>query len=251
MLAETRRHDELPLPETVQGIIAARLDALPPDEKQLLQDAAVLGKVFWLGARQRGRRARAARGRGAPARARAQGVRPPRAPLVGRGRRASTRSGTCSFATSPTAQIPRAGRAERHRRAAGVDRVARPARGPRRDACPPLPRGASARARAAGAAKSAGAASSAPGVAARDAGDRALALGAFPAAARSVRGGARALAGRRRAAAASCCSPMRAAASTTPRLDDRACSRRLERSPPGREGRGRGRGADAPRQASG
>jgi len=38
------------LPETVQGIIAARLDALAPDEKALLQDAAVLGKVFWLGA---------------------------------------------------------------------------------------------------------------------------------------------------------------------------------------------------------
>jgi tetratricopeptide (TPR) repeat protein len=34
----------------VQGIIASRLDALPPDEKRLLQDAAVIGKVFWLGA---------------------------------------------------------------------------------------------------------------------------------------------------------------------------------------------------------
>ncbi len=38
------------LPETVQGIIAARLDALPPDEKRLLRDAAVLGKTFWIGA---------------------------------------------------------------------------------------------------------------------------------------------------------------------------------------------------------
>jgi class 3 adenylate cyclase len=38
------------LPETVQGIIAARLDALPDDEKRLLQDASVVGKVFWLGA---------------------------------------------------------------------------------------------------------------------------------------------------------------------------------------------------------
>jgi predicted ATPase len=37
------------LPETVQGIIAARLDALDPEAKTLLQDAAVLGKVFWLG----------------------------------------------------------------------------------------------------------------------------------------------------------------------------------------------------------
>src|SRR5207244_12715632 len=38
------------VPETVQGIIAARLDALPEGEKRLLQDAAVIGKVFWLGA---------------------------------------------------------------------------------------------------------------------------------------------------------------------------------------------------------
>jgi class 3 adenylate cyclase/tetratricopeptide (TPR) repeat protein len=39
--------EELPLPETLQGIIAARLDALPGTEKSLLQDASVIGKVFW------------------------------------------------------------------------------------------------------------------------------------------------------------------------------------------------------------
>jgi class 3 adenylate cyclase/tetratricopeptide (TPR) repeat protein len=50
MLAERTTVDELPLPESVQGIIAARLDALQPEEKALLQDAAVVGKVFWLGA---------------------------------------------------------------------------------------------------------------------------------------------------------------------------------------------------------
>jgi class 3 adenylate cyclase/tetratricopeptide (TPR) repeat protein len=38
------------LPETVQGLIAARLDSLPQEEKALLQDAAVFGKVFWAGA---------------------------------------------------------------------------------------------------------------------------------------------------------------------------------------------------------
>jgi class 3 adenylate cyclase/tetratricopeptide (TPR) repeat protein len=37
------------LPETIQGIIAARLDRLSSGEKELLHDAAVLGKVFWLG----------------------------------------------------------------------------------------------------------------------------------------------------------------------------------------------------------
>jgi class 3 adenylate cyclase len=41
---------QVPLPETVQGIIAARLDALDPGEKALLADAAVLGTVSWLGA---------------------------------------------------------------------------------------------------------------------------------------------------------------------------------------------------------
>jgi hypothetical protein len=38
------------LPDTVQALIAARLDTLSPDRKDLLQDAAVVGKVFWAGA---------------------------------------------------------------------------------------------------------------------------------------------------------------------------------------------------------
>jgi predicted ATPase/class 3 adenylate cyclase len=50
LLGERDAMEELLLPETVQGLIAARIDALPLDEKALLQDAAVLGKVFWLGA---------------------------------------------------------------------------------------------------------------------------------------------------------------------------------------------------------
>ena len=41
---------EVPLPESIQALIAARLDTLPPARKALLQDAAVLGKVFWAGA---------------------------------------------------------------------------------------------------------------------------------------------------------------------------------------------------------
>jgi class 3 adenylate cyclase/tetratricopeptide (TPR) repeat protein len=35
------------VPETLQAAVAARIDALPEDEKQLLQQAAVLGKVVW------------------------------------------------------------------------------------------------------------------------------------------------------------------------------------------------------------
>ena len=46
----TSRPGDLVLPETVQGIIAARLDTLPAVEKEILQDAAVTGRVFWLGA---------------------------------------------------------------------------------------------------------------------------------------------------------------------------------------------------------
>jgi class 3 adenylate cyclase/tetratricopeptide (TPR) repeat protein len=48
MLAERETAEDVP--ESVQGIIAARLDSLPPQEKALVQDAAVIGKVFWLGA---------------------------------------------------------------------------------------------------------------------------------------------------------------------------------------------------------
>ena len=57
LVSERGRLDDLP--ESVQGIIAARLDALAREEKELLQDAAVVGKVFWSGAlaqmRARGR----------------------------------------------------------------------------------------------------------------------------------------------------------------------------------------------------
>jgi predicted ATPase/class 3 adenylate cyclase len=34
-------------PETLQGVVAARIDGLPAEEKELLQLASVLGKVFW------------------------------------------------------------------------------------------------------------------------------------------------------------------------------------------------------------
>jgi class 3 adenylate cyclase/tetratricopeptide (TPR) repeat protein len=37
------------LPTTVQAIIAARLDALPRQHRQVLQDAAVIGRIFWRG----------------------------------------------------------------------------------------------------------------------------------------------------------------------------------------------------------
>jgi class 3 adenylate cyclase/tetratricopeptide (TPR) repeat protein len=44
------RAGEVPFPDSLQALIAARLDTLPGDAKTLLQDAAVIGKVFWAGA---------------------------------------------------------------------------------------------------------------------------------------------------------------------------------------------------------
>jgi class 3 adenylate cyclase len=41
------------LPTTIRGILAARLDALPPKERALLLVAAVCGKTFWRGALER------------------------------------------------------------------------------------------------------------------------------------------------------------------------------------------------------
>jgi class 3 adenylate cyclase len=48
--------DDLPLPETLQGIVAARLDGLSTDEKAVLHDASVVGKVFWTGTLRRDER---------------------------------------------------------------------------------------------------------------------------------------------------------------------------------------------------
>jgi class 3 adenylate cyclase/tetratricopeptide (TPR) repeat protein len=50
MLADQPAGQQLPVPESVQAIISARLDLLAPQEKRLMQDAAVIGKVFWPGA---------------------------------------------------------------------------------------------------------------------------------------------------------------------------------------------------------
>ena len=174
LLAETGRASELPLPENVQGIIAARLDGLPPDEKQLLQDAAVVGKVFWLGAASSRRRpSTASKPRSVSTRS---SERSSFAASAGHrsAARASTPFATSSSATSPTARSPAAGRAEQARARRRVDRVARSAGRPRRDARAPLPERARASPRSR---------RGAPrelverARAARDAGDRVLALG--------------------------------------------------------------------------
>ncbi len=40
----------IPLPETIHGLLAARLDSLPDDERSILGRAAIIGATFWPGA---------------------------------------------------------------------------------------------------------------------------------------------------------------------------------------------------------
>jgi class 3 adenylate cyclase/tetratricopeptide (TPR) repeat protein len=115
MLAERGEVGELP--ENIQGIIAARLDALAPEEKALLQDASVIGRAFWPGALE------AVSGVGrAEAEALLHGLA--RKEFVRRERRSSVERETeYAFAhvlvrDVAYSQIPRAGRTERHLAAA-------------------------------------------------------------------------------------------------------------------------------------
>lgn len=47
MIDELSTGREIPLPDSVQALIAARLDLLDHEDKALLQTAAVVGRVFW------------------------------------------------------------------------------------------------------------------------------------------------------------------------------------------------------------
>jgi len=52
-LAEKSTAEAQQLPTSIRAIVAARLDALPPDERSVLVDASVVGRVFWRGALSR------------------------------------------------------------------------------------------------------------------------------------------------------------------------------------------------------
>ena len=41
------------LPTTVRDLVAARLDALPAEERAVLLDASIVGRIFWRGALER------------------------------------------------------------------------------------------------------------------------------------------------------------------------------------------------------
>jgi class 3 adenylate cyclase/tetratricopeptide (TPR) repeat protein len=184
MLAEQGAGQEVPVPDSVQAIIGARLDLLAPADKRLLQDAAVVGKVFWPGAvaalgGQAGRRELEERLHGLE-----------RKQFVRRERRSSV-AGQAQYAFAHVlvrdvayGQIPRAARADKHLHAAGwIESLGRPddhaetlahhylsaldlARAAGRDTADVAPRARSAL---------------------HDAGDHALALNAFAAAARYYR----------------------------------------------------------------
>jgi class 3 adenylate cyclase/tetratricopeptide (TPR) repeat protein len=109
--------EHVEVPESVQALIAARLDTLSPERKSLLQDAAVMGKVFWAGAL-------AAMGERDPDQVEQALHELVRKELV-RPSRTSSMQGEAEYGFWHAlvrdvcyGQIPRAGRAERHHHAA-------------------------------------------------------------------------------------------------------------------------------------
>jgi class 3 adenylate cyclase/tetratricopeptide (TPR) repeat protein len=114
---------EIPVPPGVHGLIAARLDTLSPGRKRLLQDAAVVGKVFWAGAvAEMGHQGQDDVQAMLRDLARKELVRPARR---------SSMAGQAEYSFTHAlirevcyAQIPRAERAQRHRRAAAwIERI--------------------------------------------------------------------------------------------------------------------------------
>jgi len=109
--------DALSFPESLQALIAARLDTLSLERKGLLQDAAVVGKVFWAGAlAEMGGREQDELERALHELARKELVRPARS---------SSMAGETEYAfwhllvrDVAYAQIPRAARAVKHQTAA-------------------------------------------------------------------------------------------------------------------------------------
>ena len=104
---------EIPFPDSIQALIAARLDTLGPGTKSVLADAAVVGKVFWAGAI-------AAMGERDPADVTETLHELSRKELVRPSRRSSMEGeAECAFWHVLTrdvayAQLPRASRAARH-----------------------------------------------------------------------------------------------------------------------------------------
>jgi class 3 adenylate cyclase/tetratricopeptide (TPR) repeat protein len=115
---------DIPIPETVQAVIAARLDTLPAERKALLHDAAVMGTVFWAGA--------LAFMSGLDVRAVEEGLRTVTRKELLRPVRSSSVKGESEYSFQHLLirdvayqQIPRAARVQKHRTAAAwIERLA-------------------------------------------------------------------------------------------------------------------------------
>jgi class 3 adenylate cyclase len=53
VLTERGSEEADTLPTTIRGLVSARLDALPGDERDVLLDASIVGRIFWRGALER------------------------------------------------------------------------------------------------------------------------------------------------------------------------------------------------------
>jgi DNA-binding SARP family transcriptional activator/class 3 adenylate cyclase/tetratricopeptide (TPR) repeat protein len=117
LVKERRAAERLRLPETIQATIAGRLDSLHPEARELLHDAAVIGTAFWPGALARlsGLRIEQVERRLGELQWK-ELIRPlPRSAIADESQYVFWHVLVRDVAY---AQIPRAGRAEKHRRAA-------------------------------------------------------------------------------------------------------------------------------------
>jgi class 3 adenylate cyclase len=53
VLSERGPQEQGSLPTTIRGLVAARLDALPAEERDVILDASIVGRIFWRGALER------------------------------------------------------------------------------------------------------------------------------------------------------------------------------------------------------
>ncbi len=53
VLSERGPEEEDSLPTTIRGLVAARLDALPNEERDVILNASIVGRIFWRGALER------------------------------------------------------------------------------------------------------------------------------------------------------------------------------------------------------
>jgi predicted ATPase len=53
VLSERGPDEKESLPTTIRGLVAARLDSLPTEERDVILDASIVGRIFWRGALER------------------------------------------------------------------------------------------------------------------------------------------------------------------------------------------------------